>query len=221
MVYNEFEASSNAINLSNSDLTVVPDLCTLVRADDHDKIWFIDLSSNRIRIVDQDLGCLVNLKELNLSYNEIEGVKNLWVLPNLTTLKLQKNNLSTTQWLPDFPALEKLNLWFNSLIEATGLEKYTNLEVLELYHNEIETLVWLENLQQLEQLKVEFNNIKDFWFVETLKAQWLEVMTAKWNEIKESLLEELRVMNNDYINKLQEQFTLWAASSEVVIENVE
>lgn len=208
---------TNGLRLSGKELTFVPDICTLMNEEDHEQVRRLDLSNNLIRIVDQDLSCLVNLKSLNLSYNEIEVVKDLWVLPALNEFKLQKNNIDSTIWLPDFPALESLNLWFNNLTTTLWLEKYTNLQSLELYHNQIQEVVWLENLQKLELLKVEFNNIKDFQFVDTLKQQGLELMTAKWNEIKDSLLDELKQMNNDYLDQFKEKSTIDSSTVEVSV----
>lgn len=204
-IYDYWEENTNSLKLNSKELVVVPDICSLMDIQDHKDVRYLDLSDNSIRIVDQDLTCLVNLKSLNLSYNEIETVKNLWVLPSLNEFKLQKNNLTSISWLPDFPALEKLNVWFNQLSETLWIEKYTSLKQLELYHNQLESVIWLENLENLKELKVEFNNIKDFGFVDTLKQQWLELMTAKWNEIKDSLLDELKIMNNDYLDQLKDK----------------
>lgn len=203
MVYDNFYEESNGIDLSSQELTGVPDLCALIQPEDYYKVRHLDLSDNAIKIVDQDLSCLENLKTLNLSYNEIEVVRTLWILPLLTDLKLHKNNLTSTSGLPDFPALERLNLGYNQLKEAVGLDKYQNIKVLELYHNQLESLVWVEGLAKLEELKVEFNNIKDFSFFEDLKDQGLKIMTAKGNEVKDSFLDELKQMNSDYIEWLK------------------
>lgn len=209
MVYERWYPEANGLKLRGMKLTSVPNLCVLLKPEDHSKVWQLDLSNNLIRIVNQDLTCLTNLKILNLSYNQIELVKDLGALPNLVDLKLQKNKLEETNNLPELPALQSLNLWFNNLKETIWLDKYQNLEVLELYHNQIESVVGIENITKLKELKVEFNNIKDFNFVDTLQEQWLELMTAKWNEIKDGLLDELKAMNDEYIESLKSQFELW------------
>lgn len=218
MVYDSRYPDSNWLDLNGMKLTAVPDLCDLLKPEDHSQVRELDLSNNLIRVVNQDLTCLGNLKILNLSYNQIEIVKDLGLLPNLVNLKLQKNKLEETNTLPDFPALQSLNLWFNNLKDTLGLEKYQNLEVLELYHNEIESVVGIENMEKLRELKVEFNNIKDFSFVEVLQDKWLELMTAKWNEIKDGLLNELKVMNEWYIDSLKNAFEIWAWSEEETAE---
>lgn len=217
IVAEAYSIDTNSLKLNNLNLIVVPNVCDLLDTDEHMNVRNLDLSNNKIRIVDQDLSCLINLKSLNLSYNEIEIVKDLWILPNLNQLKLQKNNIDNTLWLPDFPALESLNLWFNNLTTTLWLERYTNLESLELYHNQIQEVVWLENLEKLEQLKVEFNNIKDFEFVDTLKQQGLELMTAKWNEVKDWFLEELREMNNAYLDQLKDENLFGSSTIEISV----
>jgi Leucine-rich repeat (LRR) protein len=110
MVYDGRYPQANGLKLNTMKLTAVPDLCTLLKPEDHSQVRNLDLSNNLIRVVNQDLTCLTNLKILNLSYNQIEVVSDLGDLPNLVDLKLQKNKLAETNNLPDFPALKSLNL---------------------------------------------------------------------------------------------------------------
>jgi Leucine-rich repeat (LRR) protein len=57
-------------------------------------IWSIDLSNNKITDINADYGCLPNLQEINLAYNQITHIKNLGKLTFLKKLELHKNNIT-------------------------------------------------------------------------------------------------------------------------------
>lgn len=142
-----------------------------MKPEDLTAIQIINLAQNRIRLVDQDLSCLSNLRVLNLSYNEISEVVRLGTLPALQELLLHKNNIENIEKLigMDLPALKKLSLAYNKIKEIDSLGKLTNLIVLELQHNVLEKVVGVENLKKLEDLKLEFNKLKDLPFLDQLE----------------------------------------------------
>ena len=177
----------------------------------HNEITVINLSANEIGTFDQDLSCFTNLEELNLSYNWATELVQLWDLPNLKTLKLHKNALTTTSTISSagsFPMLEDLNIWYNELTDLIGIENLSSLVSLEAYHNKLESLVWVERLEQLEELKVEFNKLKSWDIEQILQMSAVQYITAKWNSVTESLLEEIKNSNNAYIEQVKEQIDL-------------
>lgn len=207
-VYAVFDPSVWFINLSHKWLTAVPDLCSLLNLADHHRVEVVSLLGNNIRIVSQDLSCLENLTILNLSYNNIAVVDSLWDLPNLSELYLHQNDIDSTDGFPRFPALEKLNLSYNNLRELwSDLTALDSLTVLELAHNQIESIVWIERLERLEQLKVEFNKLREIESIWDLTQ--LELVTARWNQLRESVIETLDEFNRWFIER---NLGVWAAN---------
>lgn len=197
-----FKRDAKYLDLSKLWLTAVPEICKLMKPEDLSLIQFLSLAQNKIRIVDQDLSCLTNLRVLNLSYNEISEVVRLGSLPSLQELMLHKNNIDNIEKLigMDLPALEKLNLAYNKLKEIDSLGKLTNLIVLELQHNVLEKLVGVENLKKLEELKLEFNKLKDLPFLEQLEK--LKSITTEWNELKATIEWKIKELQ-DKFNKMK------------------
>jgi len=76
-VYAGFDEKTGTLNLAQRGLVAVPDLCTLLRSEDYEKVLFLGLMNNNIRIVHQDLSCLKNLEEINLAYNNIQVIETL------------------------------------------------------------------------------------------------------------------------------------------------
>lgn len=196
-LYEAYDQEIQNIDLRWKGLIAIPDFCDLL--DEHHKpfVKYINLASNNIKLANQDLSCLTWLFRLNLSYNNIEVVWDLWELPALKELYLQKNNISTTESFPELPWLEKLNLSYNKLKDLTDLEVLKNLITLEAAHNQLEKLIWVEKLEKLEQLKVEFNKLKDIDSI--LDLANLELVTAKGNELKDWLIDKLEEINKEYI----------------------
>lgn len=195
-VYDAFITGDNYLNLSDKWLTSIPDLCVLIKQEDHAKVHYLNLATNKIRIIDQDLSCLERLRVLNLSYNQIIEVVKLGDLPNLQELLLHKNQLTTTNNLPNFPALKSLNLAYNNLKKVSWLEKFTQLTNLELQHNEIIKILGLDQLTELQQLRLEFNRLKELPFLEALKE--LNLITTEGNDLQAWLQEKLEEIQNKY-----------------------
>lgn len=131
---------------------------------------FLDLSQNDIRVVDQDLSCFQYLQVINLGYNKIQEVISLGTLPRLKDLRLQKNEITSTENFPELTGLNKLNLAYNKITIVKDLEKLINLKQLELQHNMIEQFVGAEKMQQLERLKLEFNKLTNVDFLKEIKS---------------------------------------------------
>jgi Leucine-rich repeat (LRR) protein len=169
-VSQRFYRDETGIDLSKLGLTAVPDLCALVNPDEYDLVRFLDLSQNKIKIVDQDLSCFQYLQVINLAYNEIQEVVSLGTLPRLKDLRLQKNQLTSTENFPELTWLSRLNLSYNQIAIVQDLEKLTNLKELELQHNVIEQFIGAERMQQLELLKLEFNKLQNVDFLKEITS---------------------------------------------------
>ena len=150
-------------------------------------IQFLSLAQNKIRIVDQDLSCLSNLRVLNLSYNEISEVVRLGSLPALQELLLHKNELEQADAIGemDLPALQKLSLAYNNLKTLANVDRLKSLTVLELQHNALEAIIGVENLEKLQELKLEFNKLTDLPFLDKLKS--LQSITTEGNSLTETI----------------------------------
>lgn len=208
-VYAAYDTGIGYIKLENRGLTLVPDLCMLLDSEDHSKIIALNLSNNKIRVVNRDLSCLTNLQSLNISYNQIEVVQTLGSLPSLIELRLHQNEIKTTKGFPNFPALQNLSLAFNQLKEVEDISHLKNLVVLELHHNLLEKIDGIEQLEKLEQLKLEFNKLKDGEIRAVAdQLEKLSLLTAKGNELKEDLLNRL-----DGLNQLRLQKNLLGGTS--------
>lgn len=167
-------------------------------------IEFLSLAQNNIRLVDQDLSCLSNLKVLNLSYNDIVQVIQLGSLPKLQELLLHKNDLEQADAITemDLPALQRLSLAYNNLKEFTNVDRLKNLSVLELQHNALETVVGVDNLEKLQELKLEFNKLTDLPFLEKLKGMNLQSITTEGNSLKDTIAAEAKAIQEKYMKKM-------------------
>ena len=197
LIYDNFATGAKYIKLTNLGLTSIPDICALLDPIDRAEVRHLNLSNNKIRIVDADLSCLTHLQTLNLSYNEISTVVRLGSLPTLRDLQLHKNQLTTVDDLPDLPGLQKLNLGYNKLKEVIWIDKYINLIKLELQHNMIEKIIWAEKLQKLEELKLEFNKLTDLPFLDTLKQ--LKSLTTEGNALKETVTKQIQALQEKFL----------------------
>jgi len=204
MLTEHLDTEIGYLNLSKLWLTAIPDVCKLMKPEELTLIQFMSLAQNKIRIVDQDLSCLSNLRVLNLSYNDIVQVIKLGSLPKLQELLLHKNNLEEADAIVemDLPALQKLNLAYNNLKKLTNLDRFKNLTVLELQHNALESIVGVENLEKLEELKLEFNKLKDLPFLEKLKTMNLQSITTEGNNLKDTIAAEAKALQEKYMKSL-------------------
>lgn len=215
-LYASYDQVAQNIDLRDKGLVAIPDLCLLLDDIHEPFVKYVNLASNKITLANQDLSCLTSLHRLNLAYNDIEVIGDLWDLPSLEELYLQKNSISSTKSFPTFPGLKKLNLSYNKLKEVKWLDHLKTLVTLEMAHNQIEKIVWIEKLEQLKELKVEFNKLKELNSVDDLLE--LELVTAKGNQLKASFVEKLNKLNEEYV---KENFgEVWTKIGEVLIEEV-
>lgn len=136
----------------------------------------LDLSSCKLRDFEDmfDSQTCPNLRDLNLSHNQMVSLKGLGYLPNLKILRLRDNRIETLFCKPSYadknfrrglfglPGLELLDVSQNTLQYLYGLQ-YSPLKELKMLFasdNEIVKIEHLEKLKQLRELDLSKNRIK-------------------------------------------------------------
>lgn len=121
-----------------------------------------DGSLGKIRRI-EGLDRLVNLRQLNLSYNVIKKVENMEMLVNLVELNLAENDIKDMRGLLCLSNLQRLNLSGNSIQRIPqDINKLQNLEILRLARNQLhalEDIEYLGPLEKLTELRVDDNPI--------------------------------------------------------------
>lgn len=101
------------------------------------------------------------LRNINLSYNEISDAVNLRLLPSLQAVDLSHNQLA---YLPNLnlPRLRSLNLADNCIFYAEALSRLPELELVDLRRNNItscQSVAGLADLPRLRELWLEGNPV--------------------------------------------------------------
>ena len=173
--------------LDNNEIVYFPSINNL------EQLETLDISYNNIIQLGEDLSGLRNLEELNASHNEICDISTLDDLesvelldlshndlgcveigvspdfdslenaPNLSTLKLNDNGLTSIEGLRDRDiSLEVLHLHNNRLTDITPISAYTNITELVLYGNLIVNIDNLSGMTGLTSIDLSNNQITDF-----------------------------------------------------------
>ena len=125
-----------------------------------------------------------NLKELGLTFNQVQDITSLAELVNLEVLILAGNPISNLSHLATLTQLQSLYLASVRITDLTPLSNLTQLKVLDLQHcREIQDITPLSNLTQLNRLEMSHNQITDISPLANL-----------------TLLEELRIDNNRVVD---------------------
>ena len=107
---------------------------------------------------------LTNLRELRLTYTQIEDVTPLAELTNLKALRelrLRGNKISDVNPLAALTSLHKLWLDSNQVSDITALTELTNLRELRLSNNRVSDITPLKGLTNLNRLWLSNNLISD------------------------------------------------------------
>ena len=192
VIKDNFDSKLHYLDLSNKKLDNIPDICSVLTWNLRYNIWSIDFSLNNIKEIDQDLSCMPNIKDINLSYNRTEKFITLWKLPILQDLKLHKNNIKDLKNIWKYKSLVKLNLAYNWIKNISWLLALKNLQFLQLQHNNITNLLGIENLLKLKSIKLEFNNISDKDQLKYLKKlKNLKNISIAQNPLDQSIIDKL------------------------------
>lgn len=129
------------------------------------RLWTLNLSCNKIKKTDVLLK-LKNLREVYLNGNSLTRLEIGKGHEKLTRLDLQNNDLSesTTIGLENLPNLATLNISDNNLSSVSFLNKLTKIETLIIENNLISDLKPVENLTNLDLLAAGNNLIEEVQF---------------------------------------------------------
>lgn len=120
----------------------------------------LDLYDNRINHISSHVNELVKLKNLDLSFNKIKNIKNIYKLVNLENLYFVQNKIREIKNLETLQKLKNLELGGNKIEEISDtLNKLPSIEQLWLGKNKIPRLQNLSNLVNLRVLSIQSNRL--------------------------------------------------------------
>lgn len=187
----------------------------------------LDLYDNRIKHISKNTNKLINLKNLDLSFNKIKHIKNIDQLTNLENLYFVQNKISTIENLKTLKKLKNLELGGNKIqaIDERSLEGLDSLEEIWLGKNMIPRLVNLQYLKNLRILSIQSNRLRRIEGLEELDN--LEELYLSHNFIekiegleKNSKLTMLDITSNkiskvENLKHLKHLTDLWASFNQI------
>lgn len=102
-----------------------------------------------------------NLKELDISDNQIKRLVDLKENNAIETLIADRNGLSSVEDLRNLNSLQWLSLGENEITELNGLSHLNGLLSLSLFKNNIQDITPLKGLTHLEYLDLDDNQVTD------------------------------------------------------------
>ncbi len=199
-----YDAKLHMLDLSNQELTRIPDFEKYLTGAILDDIWDINFMSNNIENIDSDrLAIFPNLSEVNLSYNKIKEIN----LNNkfISKIQLHKNELykADLTWLPN---LKEVNLGYNKITTLDNIKLDSKVESIQLQHNELIDLNNISDYKNLNSLKLEFNKLTDDDFDNLDWLYKLKFITIRFNELSKDLEKAfLRFNEENKENKEKEE----------------
>jgi|GEM_PF-5468629 len=128
------------------------------------------------------LGSLINLKILNLSFNDdLIEVKGLKHLNSLSHIKLQFSLVDNLEKIEVNENIEYMNVRTSEITHVAGLENYSNLKELILDGNGISKIEALGSLVNLKRLNISSTSIAKIEGLENLRN--LEVLDLSLQQI--------------------------------------
>jgi hypothetical protein len=163
--YKNEQKNINEIDLTIEDLLMLG-CCTDSINDtiitDIKNIEFVDhinLNSMKLKKIPKVLHKFKNLKELDLSNNDLKVIEKLDKNINLEKINFKNNLIEKIEGLDTLINLVDLNLGENMIFEIENLEKNINLELLFLGFNKITEIKGIEFLIKLKTLNLLKNKL--------------------------------------------------------------
>lgn len=119
------------------------------------KVTHLDLSDNRIEIIDEAIKLLPHIECLTLNNNHLSEISNVTLLPRLSQLYLSSNNFTS---LPDdlhtkLGYIVYIDLSQNKLMSLASFSKLYSLEGLDVSCNRIEKIEEVKHIGHLPCLE--------------------------------------------------------------------
>ncbi|XP_069883662.1 dynein regulatory complex subunit 3 [Dipodomys merriami] len=138
---------------------------------------------------------------LQLDFQNILRIDNLWQFENLQKLQLNNNIIERIEGLENLTHLIWLDLSFNNIETIEGLDTLVNLEDLSLFNNRISRIDSLDTLVKLQVLSLGNNQISNLMnLVYLRKFKCLRTLSLSGNPITEA--EEYKMFIHAYLPDL-------------------
>lgn len=164
---NIYMSKITSINLSNQNLTKIPD-----EVYSHRHLRKLNLSGNKITNISSQIAQLKRLKVLNLSNNNLTQLHaGVFKLPNLETLIISENKIKTLpQQIATLTELKVL-IAYNNKLSDTNLDRLPlSLTRLNLTNNSLSKSDWLHRLSSLHSLWIGGNLIPENTICASIKT---------------------------------------------------
>lgn len=186
----KFRIYNNTIRLQNRG---IKDITQIIGLGKIKQLRNLDLTNNEI-IELKGLESLTELEILNLSKNYIRKITGLENLNNLKVLNLFENKITKIEGLDSLSSLEVLNIGANKISDINGLDHLVNLKKVSFYNNSITEIKDLKSLNSLQELNLIRNNITEIGGLKSLNN--LKTLYLDQNEI-------IEVKNLEMLTKLE------------------
>lgn len=143
------------------------------------KLKEVYLSHSRIEYLDEGLGCLQNLKVLDLSYSQLHIISEDIETVPLTHLLLTANHLESLPYLPN--SLWRLEVASNELTTLQCVQYCRNLRHLDAKFNCLRDIDTVGNCESLRFLDVSNNEISK---IRAFHGQNLVFLDASCNQLR-------------------------------------
>ena len=161
----------NVLNLYWNKLTSLPDLRTFRQ---FDNLKQLDLSGNNLRDIDFSL-IPPTVTRLDLSRNKLTRVGSLIHCTELKYLYVSDNQLTHVDWRNLPPALTWLDLYNNQLTTVGDVSQCTRLSVLEVQDNHITHIEWRNLPPALTWLDLGNNQLTTVDVIHFTQLKWLDL----------------------------------------------
>lgn len=118
---------------------------------------------------------LTNLRELDLTFQDVEDISAVANMPYLRGLDIQACRVSDLTPLAGLDRLEWLYAGYCRITDLSPLAGLTSLQSLSLYYNRVTDIEPLRGLTNLEYLNLQCNPIEDYSPIEDLDIEELSV----------------------------------------------
>lgn len=116
------------------------------------KTKYLNLFGLGLESIPSEILKLDHLELLDLSYNQIKKIENLYSLNNLLSLNLGENRISKIEGLDDLNELKELFLHSNHITKIEGINNLKKLTILNLRDNRISKIEG--DFEQLEKIDI-------------------------------------------------------------------